>query len=69
MMISSLNLKQAPAAIISCFMLIGSCFPVNAQTKPQADWLLNPTPYKAVIKPSASGKEITLNNGLVKTYP
>jgi len=66
MMIYSCNLKRVPTAIISCFMLIGLCLTANAQTQPQSDWLLNPIAYKAVIKPSASGKEITLNNGLVK---
>lgn len=66
MMISSLNSKHVCVVIIGFFMLIGLCVPVNAQTKPEADWMLNPAAYKAVIKPSVSGKEITLNNGLVK---
>jgi len=66
MMIFSCNLKHISAAMISFFMLIGLCFPINAQTKPQADWLLNATIYKATIKAAPSGKEITLNNGLVK---
>jgi hypothetical protein len=66
MIVRSRSLKQASVAMICFFMLIGLCPPVNAQTKPQADWLLNPTAYKAVIKTTPSGKEITLNNGLVK---
>ncbi|WP_419698948.1 alpha-galactosidase [Mucilaginibacter sp. NFX135] len=63
---SNNHLKYAFAVVMMFLVLTWSRVPVNAQTKPQTDWLLNPTAYKAVIKATASGKEIVLNNGLVK---
>ncbi|MEZ2335581.1 alpha-galactosidase [Mucilaginibacter sp. RCC_168] len=63
---SNNHLKYAYVVIMMFLVLTWSRVPVNAQTKPQTDWLLNPTAYKAVIKATTSGREISLNNGLVK---
>jgi len=32
----------------------------------QPDWLLDPAPYRAQVKPSADGREVELSNGLVR---
>ena len=32
----------------------------------QTDWLLEPAPFKAQVTPSADGREVTLDNGLVR---
>ena len=32
----------------------------------QGDWLIDPSPYRAQVTPSADGREVTLDNGLVR---
>jgi hypothetical protein len=32
----------------------------------QPDWLLDPAPYKAQVTPGADGREVTLDNGLIR---
>jgi len=46
----------------SLFLTIG--FAVRACAGP--DWLLDPSPYKARVTPSADGRSVELNNGLVR---
>jgi hypothetical protein len=33
---------------------------------PQADWLINPAPFVAKVTPAADGRDVTLENGLVR---
>jgi len=40
--------------------------PVPAPPLWVADWLINPSPYKAQVQASADGREVKLNNGLVR---
>ncbi len=47
-------------------LLIGLAGPLAAHAAARADWLLDPSPYKAQVERSADGREVVLNNGLVR---
>ena len=47
-------------------LVLLSLFPVRSTAAAPADWLIDPTPFKARVKVSADGRELELNNGLIR---
>ena len=45
---------------------LGLWFPVSTHATGRTDWLLDPSPYKARVSASADGREVVLDNGLVR---
>jgi len=47
-------------------LLLGLAGPLAVQAAPRADWLLDPSAFKARVGQSADGREVVLDNGLVR---
>jgi hypothetical protein len=48
------------------FLMLGLAGPLAAQAAARADWLLDPSAFKARVVKSADGREVVLDNGLVR---
>ncbi len=52
---------------LSIFLLVlGLADPFTTRAAARGDWLLDPSPYKAQVARSADGREVVLDNGLVR---
>jgi len=48
------------------WVLFGILIAAAAVAKDRTDWLIDPAPYRAEVKVAADGREVELNNGLVR---
>lgn len=54
-------------SILSTAAVLGVTFLAsNLSAAPQADWLIDPSPFKARVTKSGDGRELELNNGLLR---
>jgi hypothetical protein len=60
---SNLGDMKAPKMFL---LLLGLAGPLAAHAAARVDWLLDPSPYKARVSQSADGREVLLENGLVR---
>lgn len=51
---------------LSGWLVFGLLVEMGAAGKDATDWLINPSPFKAVVKTARDGSEVELNNGLVR---
>ena len=60
---SNLGDMKAPSIFL---LLLAASGPVAANAAARVDWLLDPSSYKAQVVRSADGREVVLDNGLVR---
>ena len=58
--------KYRTAAISVILLLIAASACAKTPAAGKADWLIDPSPYKAEIEASADGRSIVLANGLIR---
>ena len=47
-------------------LIVLSLLDTVVRANPQSDWMIDPTPFKARVTVSRDGREVELNNGLLR---
>ena len=64
---SNPTLLMKPSILIFVVVkLLASASLVPAASNPSGDWLIDPSPFKARVSVSKDGRQVELNNGLLR---